>query len=146
MENVTVDNLKILTKTFFSMHWNTELLGADYPEWSDAYEFVGSMPNHNKQGVYAFVKNGVVTYIGVGGSSNGTGRYAGHGLGKRFQSYSKVVDGRHVPTDPRLVDAGAMITIGFNPEQAYLAYALEMFLIGKVETEHNVNRPSKSNP
>ncbi len=85
----------------------------------------------------------MVTYIGVGASSNGTGRYAGHGLGKRFQSYSKVVDGRHVPTDPRLVDAGAMITIGFKPEQSYLAYALEMFLIGKMSTEHNINRPSK---
>ncbi|EJO2021560.1 hypothetical protein RQY88_004323 [Vibrio vulnificus] len=143
MESPTVENLKVLTQEFFSLHWNAVLLGSDCPEWSDIYEFTGSMPNHNKQGVYAFVKSGVVTYIGVGASSNGTGRYAGHGLGKRFQSYSKVVDGRHVPTDPRLVDAGAMITIGFKPEQSYLAYALEMFLIGKMSTEHNINRPSK---
>ncbi len=70
MENPTVENLKVLTQEFFSLHWNAVLLGSDYPEWSDIYEFTGSMPNHDKQGVYAFVKNGVVTYIGVGASSN----------------------------------------------------------------------------
>lgn len=63
MKNPTVENLKVLTQEFFSLHWNAVLLGSDYPEWSDIYEFTGSMPNHDKQGVYAFVKNGVVTYI-----------------------------------------------------------------------------------
>lgn len=143
MEKATVDNLKKLTNEFFSMHWNSEVIKSKLPNWSDIYQFNGSLPNYDKQGVYAFVKNGTVTYIGVGASSNGTGRYAGHGLGKRFQAYSKVEGGKHVPTDSRLIDAGAMITIGFNSAQAYLAYALEMFLVGKIETAHNVNRPSK---
>lgn len=145
MKNTKLKNLKKLTKEFFSMHWNSEVIGSEYPGWSDIYEFEGSLPNYDKQGVYAFVKNDEITYIGVGASSNGSGRYAGHGLGKRFQSYSKVEEGRHVPTDPRLVDAGAIITLGFNPNQAYLAYALEMFLISRMETAHNINQPSKWN-
>ncbi len=143
MELATVENLKALTEDFFSKHWNPELINSPRPAWSELYDFHGSLPNYDKQGVYAFVKNCEVTYIGVGASSNGTGRYAGHGLGKRFQSYTKVEDGRHVPTDPRLIDAGGMVTIGFEPGQSYLAYALEMYLVGKMETKHNVNRPSK---
>ena len=143
MESATVDNLKNLTEDFFSKHWGSEIINSSYPVWSDLYQFNGSLPNYDKQGVYAFVKNGEVTYIGVGASSNGTGRYAGHGLGKRFQSYSKVEGGRHVPTDSRLIDAGAMMNIGFEPELSYLAYALEMYLVGKIATEHNVNRPYK---
>ncbi|ENM3811299.1 hypothetical protein NYD84_003597, partial [Vibrio cholerae] len=47
MEHPTVENLKVLTQEFFSLHWNAVLLGSDYPEWSDIYEFTGSMPNHN---------------------------------------------------------------------------------------------------
>jgi hypothetical protein len=143
MVNTALDNLKHLTNEFFAMHWNSEYLKSEFPEWSDIYQFEGSLPNYDKQGVYAFVKSGEVTYIGVGASSNGTGLYAGHGLGKRFQAYSKVENGRHTPSDPRLIDAGSMITIGFEPKHAYLAYALEMYLVGKIETEHNVNRPNK---
>lgn len=143
MEHTSVDNLKLLTEDFFSKHWNPEAIDSAIPQRSMLYKFDGSLPNYDKQGVYAFVKNGEVTYIGVGASSNGTGRYAGHGLGKRFLSYSKVENGKHVPTDTRLIEAGSMITIGFEPEQSYLAYALEMFLIGKIKTQYNVNRPSK---
>jgi len=139
----SIENLKILTSEFFHKHWNNSVIEKLPPMWSELYTFEGSLPNFDKQGVYAFVKGRAITYIGVGASSNGVGRYAGHGLGKRFQSYSKVENDRHVPKDSRLIDAGAMITIGFLPEHSYLAYALEMFLIGRMETEHNVNRPSK---
>ncbi len=61
MKNPTVENLNVLTQELFSLHWNAVLIGSDYPEWSDIYEFTGSMPNHNKQGVYAR-QNGVVIY------------------------------------------------------------------------------------
>ena len=138
----TLENLKNQTKLFFTQHWNDEYIREDHPEWSDLYYFDGSLPNYDKQGVYAFVKGDEVTYIGVGASSNGTGPYAGHGLGKRFQSYSRVIAGKHTPTDQRLVDAGSMTTIGFTPKTSYLAYALEMFLIARIKTLHNVNRPS----
>lgn len=95
------------------------------------------------QGVYAFVKEHTVTYIGVG-TSFGSGRYASHGLGRRFKAYTRVIDGAHTPTDPRLIDAGCMMTIGFPSEHAYLANALELFLISRMNTEHNVNRPGRA--
>ena len=102
----TVGNLVALTREFFAKHWNADAIGCAPPEWSGEYRFVGSMPNHEKQGVYAFVKGDQVTYIGVA-TSKGGGRYRGHGLGKRFQAYAKVIDGAHTPVDPRLIDAAA---------------------------------------
>ncbi len=137
----TLTDLKRLTNEFFLKHWNAETLQEDAPEWSDIYRFEGSLPNYDKQGVYAFVQDNIVTYIGVG-ASKGNGRYAGHGLGKRFQAYSRVENDKHVPKDPRLVEAGGMITLGFNPTHSYLAYALEMYLIGKMNTKYNENRPT----
>lgn len=136
----TTENLKLLTSEFFGKHWNNLVLRTEPPSWSEQYRFNGSLPNHDKQGVYAFVKGNVITYIGVA-TSKGGGRYRGHGLGKRFQAYSKVVDDAHTPTDARLIDAGAMMTIGFSQDHAYLANALELFLIGRLDTEHNANRP-----
>ncbi|MCB5226630.1 hypothetical protein JAO78_007345 [Alishewanella sp. 16-MA] len=88
------------------------------------------------------MKDGTVTYIGVA-TSLGSGRYAGQGLGKRSQVYTKVINDAHTPTDPRLIDSGAMMTIGFPQEYAYLANALELFLIGRMDTEYNLNRPGK---
>ena len=140
MHTPTLDNLKKLTEEFFSMHWNHEKISQEPPTWSERYTFTGSLPNHDRQGVYAFAKDNTITYIGVG-SSAGSGRYAGHGLGKRFQAYTKVINDVHTPTDPRLIDAGSLFTIGFLPEQAYLANALELYLIGRLNTEHNINRP-----
>ena len=136
----TIENLQLLTSEFFQKHWNEQYLCEKHPNWSDVYRFKGSVPNHDKQGVYAFVKEEIVTYIGVG-TSQGSGKYTGHGIGKRFQAYTKVVNDAHTPADPRLIDAGAMITIGFNKSHAYLANALELFLIGRLNTEHNANRP-----
>lgn len=140
MQEPTIENLKLLTEEFFAMHWNAEIIKQEMPTWSERYTFIGSLPNYDKQGVYAFANGNVITYIGVG-TSTGSGRYAGHGLGKRFQAYSKVENGAHTPTDHRLIEAGSILTIGFFPEQAYLANALELYLIGRLNTEHNVNRP-----
>ena len=136
----TVGNLAALTREFFTKHWNADAIGCAPPEWSGEYRFIGSLPNHDKQGVYAFVRGDQVTYIGVGASKGG-GPYRGHGLGSRFKAYTRVIDDAHTPVDPRLVDAGAMVTIGFDVDHAYLANALELYLIGRLETEHNANRP-----
>lgn len=136
----TVENLKTLTAEFFEKHWNINTLNVNPPSWSDEYRFSGSLPNYDKQGVYAFAKGNIITYIGVA-TSKGGGKYRGHGLGKRFQAYSRVVNDAHTPTDQRLIDAGAMLTIGFEQEHSYLANALELFLIGRLNTENNSNRP-----
>ena len=141
--NATLENLKVLTADFFFLHWNETKIGKSSPEWSDRWTFIGSGPNYNKQGVYAFVSNeGMVTYVGVA-SSRGGGPYRGHGLGARIgNAYVRVVsEGVYRPNDSRLEDAGGLVTIGFEPEQAYLSNALELFLIGRFDTEHNSNRP-----
>lgn len=137
----SVNNLKALTAEFFSKHWNEEKIGTPPPIWSGRYEFVGSLPSHDKQGVYAFVTaENEITYIGVA-TSKGSERYRGHGLGKRFQAYTRVVDDAHHPHDSRLKEAGDVITIGFSTGTAYIANALELFLLGRLNAEHNINRP-----
>ena len=143
MHEPTIENLKKLTEEFFAMHWNSEIIKQEVPTWSERYNFIGSLPNYDKQGVYAFACDNEITYIGVG-TSTGSGRYAGHGLGKRFQAYSKVQNGAHAPIDHRLVEAGSIFTIGFLSEHAYLANALELYLIGRLNTRHNINRPGSS--
>tara|TARA_B100000378_G_C18052218_1_gene413514 strand:+ start:393 stop:599 length:207 start_codon:yes stop_codon:yes gene_type:complete len=44
----------------------------------------------------------------------------------------------YIAIDPRLKDAGSIITIGFERDRAYLANALEIFLISKLQPVHNV--------
>ncbi|HCW4288949.1 TPA: hypothetical protein OXM32_004136, partial [Acinetobacter baumannii] len=44
----------------------------------------------------------------------------------------------YIAIDPRLKDAGSIITIGFERDTAYLANALEVFLISKIQPVHNV--------
>lgn len=120
-----VGNLVALTRQFFAKHWNADTIGCAAPECSGKYRFVGSLPNYDKKGVYAFVRGDQVTYIGVGASKGG-GPYRGHDLGSRFKACTKVIDDARTPVDPRLVDAGAMVTIGFYVDHAYLANALEL--------------------
>lgn len=135
-----VGNLVALTLEFFTKHWNVDAIGCAPPEWSGAYRFVGSLPSYDEQGVYTFVKGDQATYIGVATPKSG-GRYRSHGLGKRFQAYANVIDGAYTLVDPRLIDACAMVTIGFDVDHAYLANALELYRIGRLDTEHNANRP-----
>lgn len=141
MLHPSLERLYELTENFFRLHWNENEIGVLAPKWSEKYIFQGgNLPNYDKQGVYAFLKGDEVTYVGVA-ASKGNDNYRGQGLGKRFQSYSHVVNDIHTPKDPRLVDAGGIMTIGFEPEQAYLANALELYLIGRIDTQHNINRP-----
>ena len=137
----SVESLKLLTTEFFSRHWNELIIGLPFPVWSERYEFIGSLPNYDKQGVYAFVtQEGEVTYVGVG-TSRGSGRYRGHGLGARFQAYSQVVNDAHSPTDSRLKEADGIITIGFSIDFAYIANALELFLLSRLRPRYNYNMP-----
>ena len=141
MKESTLTNLVGLTKEFFAKHWNASLIGKEAPEWCEPQEirYGNPLPNHNKQGCYAFVDGEKVVYIGVG-TSRGGGRYRGHGIGKRFQAYAKYVNGVYQIVDERFKRCKA-VTIGFEVEEAYLANALELFLIGHMPTNHNKNAP-----
>lgn len=139
MNTANLETLKTLTQTFFKLHWNLEELGAN-PIWSDKDTEFRKIPNYNKRGVYAFVKGDEITYIGVGASQVKNPLYANHGLSDRFKRYVGWIDKPNNifgVKDERLKDAGAVITLGFEPDQAYLAYALEMFLISHMKPVHN---------
>lgn len=86
------------------------------------------------------MKDHDVTYIGVA-TSKGSGLYRGHGIGKHFQAYAKYVDGQYQAVDVRLKEAGKVMTIGFEIEEAYLANALELYLIAKLNPKYNSNHP-----
>ena len=87
MEDPTLNELIRNTELFFEHHWNVDLLGTP-PEWSPVHFNFGKIPNYDKQGVYAFIKGDLVTYIGVG-TSRGAGRYRGNGLSARVMKYCR---------------------------------------------------------
>ena len=70
----------------------------------------------------------------------GAGRYRGNGLSARVMKYCRWNEDKteYIAIDPRLKDAGSIITIGFERDRAYLANALEIFLISKLQPVHNV--------
>lgn len=138
----TIENLLICTQHFLNRHWNQQFIGIKPPEWPDPSPIKENcaLPNHDKQGVYAYVKDHDVTYIGVA-TSKGSGLYRGHGIGKRFQAYAKFIDSQYQVVDARLKEAGQVMTIGFEIEEAYLANALELYLIDKLNPKYNNNHP-----
>lgn len=137
MNASSLNELKIQSKLFFDLHWNEALLGV-VPQWSDIFSDFVRMPNYLKAGVYAFVRGDEVVYIGVGASKGG-GTYPDRGLSRRFQSYIKINKETNTPyiIDERLKEAGAVVTIGFESNHAYLAYGLEAFLISKLNPIYN---------
>lgn len=138
MSNSTFENLKSLTQHFFELYWNIEKLGLP-PLWSEIDNRFRPIPNYDKRGVYAFIKGTEITYIGVG-AAKGSDKYPNHGLSARFQKYCNWIDEPndiYGATDKRLIDAGSITTIGFAPEHAHLSYALEIFLIYRMQPQHN---------
>lgn len=144
--NKGIADLKRLTIEFFEMHWNKDKLNAEPPLWNSPYSFKGSVPDHDKQGVYAFVRKDEVIYIGAGGSRS-TPNYDGHGLGRRLHGdYLKVSEGGRGITDSerpyefkdKLWDeVDKIFTLGFKMEHSHLAYALETFLIRNMKPIRN---------
>lgn len=137
----SVRSLKAHTEAFFDLHWNEQTIGAPFPIWSDPWRLQGSVPNYDKQGVYAFVKDGVVTYIGSG-TGKGKKGYEGHGLGARIGSYIRVAKpGLYRAHNMCLAEADFLLTIGFPAGFGHIAAALEHYLLARMPTLHNKNRP-----
>ncbi len=60
--------LKEATNNFFRLHWCTEELSCNKPEWMEWEEFLcGSVPNYDKGGCYALFENTKLIYVGFGG-------------------------------------------------------------------------------
>jgi hypothetical protein len=137
----SLEMLKINTANFFDMHWNKKKILETPPTWSEPWFLTGSAPNFNKQGVYAFIKESEVTYIGSGASKGKKG-YEGHGIGARLGSYIRVVEvGQYRAVDPKLQDAEYVLTIGFSQGFGHIAVALEHYLLARMQTRHNKYRP-----
>lgn len=137
----SVETLTQQTRRFLELHWNPEHIEEAPPVWSQAWRLKGSAPNFDRQGVYAFVKDGLVTYIGSGVGKGKKG-YEGHGLGSRLGGYVRVVaQGEYRATDARLAEADHVITIGFPAGFGHLAIALEYYLLARMPTPLNRNRP-----
>ena len=138
IEKPNLENLRAFTEVFFGNHWKKEKLGLA-PSWSAIHTDFRKIPNYDKQGVYAFVKGDEITYIGAG-TSRGGGIYRGNGLSARVMKYCRWIDKSkdiYGAVDDRLKEAGAIVTIGFEQEHAYLANALEIYLISRLHPKYN---------
>lgn len=136
VEKANLENLLAYTDNFFQNHWNEAKLGFR-TVWSAIHTDFRQIPNYDKQGVYAFVKGEEITYIGVG-TSRGGGIYRGNGLSSRVMKYCRWIDKEiYGPIDERLKEAGAIVTIGFEQDHAYIANALEIYLISRLNPKYN---------
>jgi hypothetical protein len=132
-----------LTNSFFEMHWYSKNEHSS-PEWKFGYSWSGSVPYHDKGGVYALLgANDEVIYIGLG-ASRGGGIYKEHGLSRRLLNHVLDVNkekgsGHYLPKKKwsTIKDIGA---IGFPEELTYLAAALEDYLIGLLNPPENVTK------
>jgi hypothetical protein len=149
---VTFDAIKAASDEFFRRHWSTS--ETEVPSWNSPWDFVGTLPGHNKQGIYLLLgEHDEVLYIGVGASLGG-GKYTGHGLGSRMNQYFTMAEGqRGVPLKNRQyapkkkwADRGVsqVVTLGFHQDYAYLAYGLEAFLLREIETPYNKVRSARA--
>jgi len=152
MDKVTVDNVKKLAVSFFNRHWAISDVSA--PTWNEAWGFIGTLPGHDKQGVYLLIgEDDEVLYIGVGASIGG-GRYTGHGIGSRTNKYIRVGEGQRGKSNQdrqyRPVDKWAdrglskIITLGFTEDFAYLSYGLEAYLLRECKTRFNIIRSARA--
>lgn len=155
MPIITLDNIKAVSDEFFRRHWPSS--EDEVPRWNSPWGFVGTLPGHNKQGVYLLLgKHDEVLYIGVGASLGGS-KYTGYGLGSRTRQYFRMEGGqRGVPVKDRQYvpkkkwadrSVSKVVTLSFHQDYAYLAYGLEAFLLRERETVYNKIRSARaSNP
>ncbi|MCX7183702.1 MAG: hypothetical protein NTW90_00415 [Nitrosospira sp.] len=124
------------TEIFFMRHWQEQSIGTS-PEWSEAWEFVGSIQHGENVGCYALFSNEKLLYIGVAES----------GLGSRTNHYTRVSP-TQTPGEIRKYEPAPdwkskqlthMCTIGFPDEYWYLPAALEKYLIRRLNPPENVN-------
>lgn len=135
-----IDQLILKTNEFFARHWFSDS-EFEMPEWKYNWPWAGSVPYHNRGGVYSlFNEFGEVIYIGLGISIGG-GAYKEHGISRRLLSHVITTDkekgsGNYVPQKKwkSVADIGA---IGFPCEISYLAASLENFLIRELKPERN---------
>ena len=130
----TFNELEKETKAFFQKHLCNE---PEFPTWSDEWAFVDGVPNTEKRGCYAlFDADGHVLYVGLG-IGKGDGLYEGAGIGLRINRlfrWTKQTNTKgqriYESTNP---EVDHIRTIGFPDDVFYLAAALEIYLLMKLD-------------
>jgi len=145
MNDITVERLREKTRSFLDKHWSTQALGAPLPLWDGLWRFEGTVPNHDKPGCYALLAGESVLYIGVG-ARRGAGRYEGMGLGARLTHVWKTKGGQQsgvYEPEKKWAQHGvdAVVTTALPQDRAYLAYALEAYLIDRLRPPLNMVHP-----
>ena len=137
---VTFNDLVQFTSQFFERHWD-KTKHVEEPVWKNNWGWQGSVPYHNKGGVYALLdKEGAVIYVGVG-VSRGNQLYKEHGISRRLLSHVIATDkskgrGYYIPKK-KWAEVTDIAAIGFPKEFCYLAPALEHFLIERLSPVRN---------
>lgn len=135
---VTEKQLRQVTKDFFRLFRNG--VNGHQPEWSELWNFKGTIPNHDKRGCYALFVNEEIIYIGSG-LGKSFGKYHGSGLGDRLKRYWKLnkngaINREYKPSVDWNELTGIM-TIGFDDETFPIAASLEIYLIQKLKPQRN---------
>lgn len=147
--NSTESALLSETDRFMQRHWSFDGAPA-LPQWSDPWHFRESMPFNDRQGCYALLSGEEVIYLGVGAGSRNP-KYPGHGLGGRIgHCFNRVKRGALISGVGAMYEPkghwkerglDSIRTIGIESDFAYLAYALEAFLIFRLKPQFNRQRP-----
>lgn len=134
----TINDLINQTTIFFEYYWSA--LNGQPPIWSEKWDFDSEIPNNEKQGCYALLRDDFVIYIGVG-ISKGSGIYKNCGLGYRLKKYWKRNKEQfaktHYQTREEWNEINSIITIGFDNKHYFLAAALEIYLIDRLKPKKN---------
>lgn len=134
------------TEEFFRRHWPVCTSQAA-PVWDYEWEWKGPVPHHSKGGVYALLnETGEILYIGLG-ASVGRGGRVGYGISRRLLGHVIITDkqkGRgHYKPRKKWSEVAVVAAVGFPSEYAYLAPALEDFLIGIINPPINNSKKRK---
>lgn len=143
-----MSNLERTTAEFFDLYWDERRLGQPRPTWS-SWRLSGVPSEASKAGCYAIYKGNQLLYVGVavteGKHSAATGKK--YGLLNRLERHVIRKAGRGAtsyvpaPNKPQWHDVTEIRLLGFPDDHRYMAAALELYLIQRLDT--TVNAQSK---
>ena len=141
MVTITLKDLVEKTDQFFERYWNIE---DATPQWSEPWEFNGTIPNHDQKGCYALFEGEKLVYIGLAIGFNGKGLYEGHGIGSRLHRVwrkNSKKNGEDYEPGPGYEDITSLRSIGFGVGESKdhfpIAAALEVFPIIHLKPRRN---------
>jgi hypothetical protein len=130
---VSVNDLEKTNNEFFYKFCKEDI---SRPNWSNRWCFKDTLPNNDYKGCYAHLVNGEVVYIGLAIGNS----FDGSGIGARVSKYWKKsvdYDSTNQIYTSTVEGITAIITLPFEPNNFYLAAALEVYLIQHLDLPRN---------